>query len=73
MTKKNVTGPSLTDVDKIEVQLFLDVAQLGTQLEKLGVSKDFVPYNTLLGVVAVGRKVLYSDDIILQLKEDNDK
>jgi len=60
MLKKMVkkTQANQSDMDKINLQLFLDVEEFGNQLEKFGIDKSsFVPYNHLLNIVATGRKL----------------
>jgi len=60
MVKRSQTSHSgaVSDIEKINLQLFLDVEEFGNQLEKFGIDKSsFSPYNQLQNAVATGKKL----------------
>jgi hypothetical protein len=55
-TQSGTSAAAVTDIDKIYIQLYLDVEAFGAQLEQLfGVDKGtFEPYQRLLNTVQLG-------------------
>jgi hypothetical protein len=62
MVKKsatNSTNTAISDLDKIYIQLFLDVEAYGMQLRLLGIhTSSFEPYKNLLNCVSNGQEVI---------------
>ncbi len=64
MVKKSQSNQagSISDVEKIYIQLYLDVDAFGAQLIRFGIRRDdFKPYQQLLEAVSMGKKVSDTD------------